>query len=772
MKKINFAVFLFVFTLSQSVYSQLLTGEWRDHLPYSQAMVVANVDNKIYCGSEVSLFAYDKIDHSTQKFSKINGLSDIGISAMNYSAENQTLVIGYTNGNLDLIINNTIYNLSDIKRKSMTGLKTINQIIFIDDYAYLSTAFGIVVLNLTKREIADRYIIGANGSNVDVYAIAYNSDNDSIFAATEHGIFKALRSNPNLVDYNNWLQISDIPNYDQKFNAISYFNGAIYASYAGNTVSENIIYQYNGSVWSQYLQPNDNIYSLKNCYENLLIIASSRVKKIDKQGVVIEYYTDGLQIRDASYDASGIVWIANRNSGLILFDPIWGASYIHVNGPDNNEFLDLSVSGGKVYAASGGRTPAWGNLWRKGIIHKMENDQWSTYTPWAVAALQQMPDIVTITADATNPTHFFAGSWGGGLAEFNNGNFVERYSDNNSSLQALSNAPGVVRIGGVAFDSKGNIWVSNSGVSRPFSVRTPQGEWHSFNYGSDVNADDIGELIVTQNDHKWCFLPRGQGLFAFDENGTYTNDNDDKVKKFGIIDRNGKTISNDIYSMAEDLDGSIWVGTNKGVVVYYNPSSVFSAGTLVASQIIVQGEVNDSVPQYLLSSETVTAIAIDGANRKWIGTEKSGVFLLSDDGTKQLLHFTTDDSPLFSNTITSIAIDQASGEIYIATDVGLISYRSDVTEGKLFFNDVYAYPNPVREDYTGPIIIKGLLKDVNVKITDIAGNLVYETTSLGGQALWDGNNFSGQRVHTGVYLVFLSSEDGVKTFVTKLLVIN
>jgi len=312
--------------------------------------------------------------------------------------------------------------------------------------------------------------------------------------------------------------------------------------------------------------------------------------------------------------------------------------------------------------------------------------------------------------------------------------------------------------------------VTNSGVKNPISVKlNNSNDWISFNYDELISNKIIGDIIITKQNNKWVILPVGNGLFVFDNNGTIENENDDLFKKLSVVDENGKIISNNIYSIAEDLDGDIWVGTNQGIVVYYIPENVFDDPNFYAQRIILT--IGD-VTQYLLSTETITSIAVDGANRKWLGTQSSGVYLVSEDGTEEINHFTSENSPLISDKIFDIGINHETGEVFFATDKGLVSYRGSATMGSDEFKDVYVYPNPVREDYEGEITIRGLVSDVNVKITDISGNIVYETTAEGGQAIWDGKNFSGRRVSTGVYLVFCSNDDGSKTHITKLLFIK
>ncbi|MGM0407320.1 MAG: T9SS type A sorting domain-containing protein, partial [Bacteroidota bacterium] len=299
-------------------------------------------------------------------------------------------------------------------------------------------------------------------------------------------------------------------------------------------------------------------------------------------------------------------------------------------------------------------------------------------------------------------------------------------------------------------------------------VKMSDENWYSFNFDSEISNILVSDIIVTENNHKWVILP-GNGLFVFDDNNTPDNENDDLYKKLSVVDENGKIISNNVYSIAEDVNGVIWVGTDQGIVVYYNPSDVFETSAFYAQRITLTV---DDVTQHLLNTELISSIAVDGANKKWLGTQNSGVYLVSKDGTEEINHFTEKNSPLLSNKINDVGIDHETGEVFFATDKGLISYRGSATMGSDEFRDVYVYPNPVRENYDGDVTIRGLVSDVNVKITDISGNIVYETTAEGGQATWNGKNFSGKRVSTGVYLVFCSNEDGTKTHITKLLFIR
>jgi ligand-binding sensor domain-containing protein len=430
----------------------------------------------------------------------------------------------------------------------------------------------------------------------------------------------------------------------------------------------------------------------------------------------------------------------------------------------------LDIKESVMWVAPGQRTSLWVNQYNSDGVFYMKENNWGYFDMVNTPALAPVRDIVSVTIDPDNTDHVYAGCLGEGLLEFNSSGLVTIWDESNSSLQVRNDAPssGAVQVFGAAFDEDGNLWVSNSLAPNPISVRKTDGTWQSFNFGTVATGVTAGGIIVTSTRQKWVALPRGGGILVFNENGTWTA-NDDSYVRLGFVSGSGGLPGGEVLSLAEDKDGEVWVGTDKGIAVYYTPENIFSSPTPDAQQILID---QDGHTQILLETEEVTAIAVDGANRKWIGTQNAGVFLMSADGTQQIYHFDETNSPLLSNTITSISIDGATGEVFFGTARGIISYKSTATEGADDFTEVYAYPNPVRPGYGGPIAIKGLVKDCDVKITDITGTLIYQTTALGGQAVWDGKNFNGDRAHSGVYLVFCSNEDGSKTFVTKICIVN
>ena len=760
-----------------SVFSQPRLGEWTDYQSYTHAKNVVDTGEKIYCVTEGGLFSYDRADNSIQKMSGINGLSDVGVQRLAYNQENNVLVITYQNANIDLLIDNEVFNLSDIKRKQIPSDKTINNVFFVGKDAYLSCGFGIVVLNLERKEIKDTYFIGQDGAYVNVQDIA--SDGTYFYAATTSGIYKAFIASPNLQNYESWVKQTTIPHANDKFSKIEAFQGKIIASYTPDEYDQDELYRLDQGVWSRAF-PEIRYVTDVTTKGNHIVFADRMelfvynenlelVKRIHKYAVGgVEFPSYGP--KSAVLDDQNVLWIADSENGLIKLGV--ETERIAPEGPADNRIFSMTMNGKDLWIASGGRNNAWGNLGTKAQFQLNRNGDWSVFNSSNFPVANGFGDMVAVAVDPKDPEHVFAASWGGGVLEFRNGTFEKRYDNLNSSLQTqLPNDPQApyVRIGGMDFDSKGNLWVTNSGVGNILSVFQSDGQWQSFEMKGGANNPYVSKVLVTQNDDKWVITGRGQTIYVL-------NSTNDVVKeqKITAYFSNGKeevfTEMSDAGDIAEDQNGEIWVGTNAGVAVFSNPAGIWDNRPMYATRPGVDR--GDKFYHPLLEKESISAITVDGANRKWIGTKHSGVFLISEDGEKELEHFTIENSPLPANDITDIAIDQKSGEVFIATGSGLISYMGEATEGTDNYNDVYVFPNPVRESYSGPIVVKGLLEDTDIKITDIAGNLVYQTTSMGGQAVWDGKTLNGNRCKTGVYLVFMNDATGETTKVTKLLFIH
>ncbi len=768
--------FYFLNSFSQGVG----IGEWRNHLPHKNCISVAEADNKIYCATPYSLIYYDKNDNSVEQLNKINGLSDFGVSIIEADENNEILLIAYTNANIDLIKDGTIINIPDIKRKPILGKKTINNVLFIDNLAYLSCGFGIVVLDVENEEILDTYFIGPQGNQIDVLDLTYNDT--SFFAATEAGIYKAAIDEPNLANYAVWTKLENIPNQNSEFNQIEYFGGKLIVNNYYEGYNNDTLFIFDGTNWEYFESCYTNDFSsIRSCYGKLLIVTNGGVKLYDPnfniENVIYKPGQIMLYPNDAIIDKNNLIWIADTYKGLVKVFDEWTAEKILLEGPATANVFSLTSRGNAVWVAPGGRASDWGALYKRDGVFVFVDNEWTRYYYKNTPAFEQIHDVVTISIDPGNSQRVFVGAFrnDSAIIEFLGDEVVNIYTEENSSLRKWP-AADQIAITGIDFDSENNLWVVNSGAPNILSVRIPDGSidgnWKSFNLGSTASGADVGELLVDDYNQKWIIkrktIENPYYIFVFNDNNTIDDTSDDKVKGLTSSPGNGNIIGSKIYCLAKDQDGEIWIGTDQGISVIYSPENIFTDYDFDAQRILVE---QDGYVQYLLETEVVTSICVDGDNKKWIGTDNAGVFLLSADGTQEIHHFTVDNSPLFSNMISDIAIND-NGEVFIGTAKGIISYGGTATPGPPTHLNTYAYPNPVREGFTGKIAIKGLVNNADIKITDISGTLIYETKAEGGQAIWDGRNFDGRKAHTGVYLVFSSNSDGSETMVTKILIIN
>lgn len=770
-------IILFIITIlaSRTISAQGVgIGQWEDFLSYKSGISVAEGGGKVYCATKSGIFSLDKSDNSLERLSKINGLADVEATVTGFNQYSNKLIIAYKNSNIDVIDNGLISNLSDIKRKPILGNKSINNVYFINQYAYLACGFGIVVVDMNKVEVSDTYYIGPNGSPINVRDIT--SDDNYLYAATDAGIYRASVTNPNLANYSAWSLMSGLPG--GVYNTITEFNGKIYTNFSKlmttGAMYQDTAYVYDGAAWAYFIPPNGfTIKSLRKCNGTTLVMAQSgAVLTYDADLVLREYISDYFSstasCEFAVMDNSGNIWIADNNFGMVGWRPGMGIFSYFPDGPTSPNAVVMNVKENMLAVAPGGG----GNGYFSDGAYFYNGTSWTNADgnyP-SIINLDTVTNINNVLVDPNNSKRVYASTGLVGIIEFYEGVPATLYNHTNSSLQRLT-FPGYTPIwtSGLAFDGVSNLWVGNSGVPLSISVKKNDGTWQAFDFSPIIgNTPEIGHILVDRSDQKWIVLARGGGLMVY--NGTAASTpNSTNAKKLTMATGNGALPSNYVVCLAEDMDGEIWVGTDKGITVFYSPENVFSGDNFDAQQILIE---QDGHVQILLETELIQSIAVDGANRKWIATQNSGVFLMSDDGTKEIYHFDISNSPLFSNDVKSIAINHQTGVVYFGTSKGIIAYRGSATGAGEFFTDVYSFPNPVKPTYDGPIAIKGLVNNTIVKITDISGSLVYEMISEGGQAIWNGKNFSGQRVSSGVYMVFCASQDGTQKMVSKILFIN
>jgi len=751
-------------------------GQWRTHLPYQKVIDVAVGSKLIYAATPYSLFTYNPVDNRVTPFDKVKGLNDVGISKIAYDEQQQLLLVAYTDANIDLISpDGSVTNIPDIHNKEILGIKTINNIFFLNNYAYLSCSFGIVVLDIKKQEIKDTYYIGNNGKAMNVMDMTANDT--AFFAATTSGLYFANRQAGNLADFHFWHRITDFSQTKQAFNLVAAFGGKIYANYYPGGWDGDSLYVFDGHVWKDFLPNNHERHHQINVEKNAMIIVNRySVKAYDSTGKEIYFFSqaqgESIEPMAAQGDINHTLWIGTLQHGLLKVSAGDNGEFIKLEGPGSPNVYALDASGNNIWVVPGGYQSDWSKAYITDGVFSFSDGNWTTFNQSNTPALDSISDMVCVKTDPAHPGTAYVGTWQEGILKFESGKLSEIFTPKNSSLGPWLSDPKLVNISGMDYDDQHNLWIANTGARNLLSVMKNDGSWRSFYLGNSLSGIDVGSLMIDNNNQVWIRKRNNGMLIVYSFNNTPDDPTDDQVKVLNASGGNGNIPGSTVYSFATDHDGAVWVGTDKGVAVFYNPADIFTPGAdFDAQQILVPRNDGSGLADLLLVTETVTAIAVDGANRKWIGTQRAGLFLLSADGLTQIHHFTSENSPLFSDYITGLTID-ADGEVFIGTDRGLISYRGTATEGHKTNSDVYAFPNPVRPDYAGPIAVKGLVANASVKITDSYGNLVYETRAEGGQAVWNAQNFDGRPVVAGVYLVFITNTDGSETKVTKILIIR
>ena len=704
-------------------YGQIPIGAWRDHLSWNTAEIVVVAGKKVYCSNGVGLSIYDTESLNLDKLTKVNGLNDAVITAMQYAPAINAVVVGYLNGNVDIVTQNRVHNIPDIKHSGRYLNKRINDIYLSGNIAYLSCEFGIVVIDVNLRQIRDTYIIGNDGVPAEVFSLT--QFNDYFYASTAHGLKKADSKSRLLTDFQLWENVESAPaGIKQVVSTDSYL-------YVYN--DENKLLYYNGFTWNfiPLQSPVEKFRRLSVVGNTVLLSATNAIFVVSNATNHMTIHSSSAAF-DATIDNAGTYWIADNKQGLMRWRSANDFSYFLHNGPTSNNVNAMRFKADRLLVAGGDN--------QTGKIHVFNANQWTTIST---------PDIYSITdVDVfdKNPNTYYATSWGGGLYVFENEALKTHYTHFNSELNV--DISGNIFCGGLLIDDQDRIWISNDKSIVLFSEE----RWNRLSFETRASfgrlvSDNFGQIWTTQGRN---------GLFVFNQSalGHELSSNDSVSFKPNNFNNSGRIdVSNQI---ANTPDGIVWIASTGGPVRYASPERILQREGLAGVHPMRVGNTESNHMFALFGSENILAVAIDGANRKWFATQTSGVFLVDEDN-RQTRHFTVDNSPLLSNRVSDIVINDRTGEVFFATSYGIVSYRSDAVSSGDDFGKVYAFPNPVRPGYDGEITITGLIRDADVKITDIAGNLVYHTRSLGGMAVWSGRNRQGRLVASGVYLLFCTN---------------
>jgi len=739
--------------------AQVPIGQWREHFNYKQTIQVLKGD-QIYCATTTNVFAING-RNEISRYSKTNGLNDIGVSCIGWDESTGQLVIAYENSNLDILEGSIVRNIPDIRQSNITGNKKINQIYCRNGVAYLSSGIGIISVNLTRHEIKDTWVIGNNGVQTSVWNVT--SDNTYYYAATNEGLKKAPAGQSNLANFANWETISGfsgLPAGAVQFTG--FLNNQLLAR-----KTDSIFIQNNNNWMLLYYDPSWKIIQATVSGNKLLLAQNNqagqaRVVQLSATGAIDRIISQPQVIslpRSALADGNA-VWVADQYEGLSRFST--AIERFIPNGPAGIASGTFAFSKETLFAATGAVNRAWNYLYNRDGILSFSNGEWGNKSAFNTPILDSVLDFITLAADPADGS-IWAGSYGGGLAHFGEAS-ITLYKQN-SSLQPAIGDPGSYRVSGLVFDRDQHLWISNYGAPQPLQVRKKDGSWKSISIPFQLTENATAQLVVDDFNQLWVQSPKNNGLICY-QYGNIDNNSDDRWRLYRQGIGNGNLPGNNVLSIAKDRNNSIWVGTDDGIGIISCNATVFASGGCDAVLPVVQ---QDQFAGYLFKGEQVQSIAVDGANRKWIGT-LNGAWLISSDGEKIIHHFTATNSPLLSNDVKQIGVDPVTGEVFFATFNGICSFRGTATEAAETISQVLVFPNPVPPGYNGTIAIRGLAENTNVKITELNGRLVYQTRSLGGQATWNGRDYNGYKAASGMFLVLIRDDTGREKIVTKIII--
>ncbi len=769
MNKCYWLILFFLPFVSKSQISNNL-GVWVDHLPYANSVDIVEENGITYVASEQGLYTYNLSDRAINRVSKVNGLSDVGLTCIAYSERTDELLIGYENGNLDIYRDGEVTTFPDLRLSSnYSGLKRINHIHILDSVAFIATNFGILAYEIPSGLVRETYIIGPNGTTLGVNQIS--DDGDTLYAATPNGLYKAPLNSAKFF-FANWKKD---PQMGRSVNLICYFDNRLFVNRNIATNRDSIYYRENGQ-WLHFdaNEIADN-RALRESKGTLVVVNNFSARAYDANFQFVKNW-NAITVGDSAFSPVAAVmgtnpenfWIADAAAGIYQVFQIFPFPLVP-NSPRTKNVMRMQQSDFGLLVCPGGIDAVGTPQFNSEGFFRLLDLEWTNYRS---GEFEGYKDIVEIIPHPTEANIFYASAYGTGILElFISGEEVrvERLINEASTNGVLPSIQGQGnhRVADMDMDQNGNIWFSNSLTEKPLGVIRPDGKIESYSLGASGSGANVLKVMATTSSQVWLQVRNGGLIVVRLEDGIPAEN-----RRLGSSEGSGNLPSETVLSFAEDLDGEIWIGTNEGLAVLFSPENIFEANRSYDASIIVIDEDGDGNGERVLGTEAINDIEIDGSNKKWFGTVNSGVFYTNENGRVQLLRFSKENSPLASNTILDIEIDDKTGMVYFGSDQGIVSYQGQATAGEERMTDVFAYPNPVEPGYSGPILIRGLVTNAQVKITDLEGNIVFETVAEGGQAIWSGNRFNGERVASGIYLAFISDDLGANTEVAKIMIIN
>ena len=750
-------------------YAGIPVGTWRAHPAYNDATFSIKAFGMVAVQSDGGIYLYDPADNGLYTIDKTGGLGDTDIAAMGYCNSEKAVILVYSNGNIDLLYDDfTIYNFTDIRNNS-TGSVSVNELKVLGNKAYISTNIGLILFDVKRREISNTYRFDTQVHSSVVL-------NDTIICSTDSGMYLGLTSD-NLLDRNKWKKFSDI-----RFRTLFEFDGQL----AGNSFMNRI--------WTIDRTTAAFVQNIKDDVTGVSLQTDGRLALIQDTAVTVynslsdfTEYIFSTHVNHVMTDGSDL-WASQGNFGLCRYSItndglVLKARMIKPDSPRRNWFHSVSwPQPGRLLAVGGCHN--YQNITYPGTVMIYENDRWTSLDENIPSKTGvKYENLTEAVQDPSDPNHIFVGSTGQGLYEFRNGQFFKLHTWNNSGLTSILNDTefnknNYVRISALQYDNDGNLWMANNETDTIIKVMQPDGKWFGLYYSEIAGLPTFKQLRFDDKGRIWLNSSRYvPGLVCIDLNGTLKKDSDDKIKFSGPYFVNQDGTKEEISQLTFydiDLNGEMWIGTNRGIFVLKDPDSFINDANPVFERVKISRNDGSGLADYLLNGVYVTAMYIDQGNRKWIGTLDQGIFLISADGTATLEHFTTSNSPLPSDNILSITENGQDGSLFFGTSLGMVEYGGQARdpEESLSESNILVYPNPVKPDFDGYVTITGLTEFSSIRIMSNSGHLVHMGTSNGGSYSWNLTDMNGRQVPSGIYHAIITNQENNKSESTSITVIR
>jgi len=725
MKQVLIILLLLIQGLAANAQNKIgAIGQWRGHFDNHNVISVTKGDY-IYSASPYQIIKLD--DNGVINWiDKTTGLHDINITNLGWDPIQEQLIITYKNSNIDILKGDQVFNINSIQLTNLYNDKKINSIYVLPDMALLATNFGIVSIDLKKHEIKNTWIPNPKQEPTITYGVAIIRD--SIFAATENGIWTCPFNN-NTVIPSQWSILNQYANLSIKHLVSK--NSAIFASSANaiyKLPNTHPIVQFNYGI-VQKVENNEN--NLNICIQ----YPSEKGALLQlNENLSLNTIIDSTQLKAPiqSIYNNNKYWVADSSQGLLYKSN--SAQWVELGGTGASIHGNISTIENNLlapYANSSGYT-------------YFNSLKWNRYTKLNDLNL---PKLFGSTISKLDGSFWFSA-----------GNNLVHTTNNNTQVSLLKPNISIGSFKEIHADQNNFIWVIQD---QQGLVRQTTSGWNTISLPNELYNVGLEKFIINNQQQAWIIAPNNQGIYLYQSKDIYGAE---VWKQLSTSASNGNLPSMNVTSIASDKVGSIWVGTNNGIAIF-NCGDIATAPCNAYLPIVN----NNGFNGYLFQKEIVNCIAVDGANRKWIGTN-NGAWLLSEDGLKIIEHFTKSNSPLPTDTIAQIVIEPTQGEVFFNTSNQMVSFRGTATEGIKTQEAIQIFPNPIPPNFNGVVAFKGLVENAVVKITDLTGKLLYQTNALGGQAIWNARTYEGKKVATGIYLVFVRDLSGNEKNVGKIVI--